>query len=83
MILLHRLYKMQKCKLTNDLVTRVIRYIKSGYNYANSTTKTRQWYDKWQPELRKGILYYKNKPLITNLYMLLSPLQKKKLSQIF
>ena len=48
---------MQKCKLTNDLVSRVIHYIQSGYNYDTSNTKTRQWYDKWRPELRKKSLW--------------------------
>ena len=56
---------MNRCNITDKLVMNVLRYVKSGYSYAVSNTKTRQWYDKWQPEIRKGVLWFQNKPLIT------------------
>jgi len=56
---------MNKCKITDALVANVIRYVKSGYSYDESNTKTRQWHDKWHPEIRKDGLWYEGKPLIT------------------
>ena len=55
---------MEKCKLTDELLNGVIEYIKSGYSYLNTKTKQRRWYDRWHPELVKGVLYYDGKPLI-------------------
>ena len=55
---------MEKCQLKDSLINLVKEYIKSGYSYDKSGTRTRRWYDKWKPELRKNQLWYKNKPLI-------------------
>ena len=56
--------KMEKCQLKDELLQKVKSYIKSGYNYNTSLTRTRRWYDKWKPNLQKGRMWYKNKPLI-------------------
>jgi len=55
---------MEKCQLKDDLLDRVKEYISSGYSYDKSGTKTRRWYDKWKPELRKKQLWYQDKPLV-------------------
>ena len=56
---------MEKCKLTDELISSVIQYIKSGYSYKDSKTKVRRWYERWKPVLFENVLYYNKKPLIT------------------
>ena len=55
---------MEKCKLKDDLLSKVIEYIRSGYSYDKSGTGTRRWFNRWKPDLRKNQLWYQGKPMI-------------------
>jgi len=51
---------MNRCALSQDLLTRVRDYYKTGE--ANSVT--RRWADKWKPVLKAGKFYFDNKELV-------------------
>ena len=56
---------MEKCRLTDKLISDVKAYIKSGFDYDTSKTKVRRWYNKWTPILFEGNLFVNEKPLIS------------------